>query len=323
MKVFELNHDAVRDHSYALQHYSILPTDSAVLVNFPENQTKLNQITDTNFRYVFVDCSYDPIWLSDDSIQELMLLIQQHFTKSKCIFLSSRCQDYYTTYNNVLWYPYFLLRTYVDESLPIRSKRIGCLNRRNAAHRVWLMHNLISQGLIDHERDIFSILFNNLYDNQPCKISNWINVTLEDRIAIQSYPDSIATVPDGFGNDHTTAHPAWSTAVTVVSETEVGGNALITEKTAKALVANCCWILHTGQAQLEVMQDLGFDLSLFEQHAIGQDITPILDVCQQLDTESAALDYYYSQQSKIVHNREWYTNGWLNRYLEKFHQIIS
>lgn len=315
MKVVDLSNTV--EAPWALQHFSILPDNSTVFLN-----ATLNNITQTNSRYVFIDASYDPVRLSDTEIQELIEQTKKLNPDSCVIFLSSRCSDYYTNNNNILWYPVFMLRSYETNILPTRSKRIGCLNRRNAPHRVWLMHNLLRQRLIDHERDIFSISFANIYNGTRGRINDWIAISREDSLTIKSYPDNIATVPDNFINDHTTLHPAWNTAITIVSETEVGKLSLITEKTVKAISAQCCWMVHTGQDQLDVMQSLGFELGMFDQHATDKNIDSIIDVCQRLDTEELALDYYYFKKHLIDHNSLWLKHGWLDRYREKVHAVL-
>lgn len=316
MKVIDLT-NAV-EASWALQHFFILPDNSTVLLN-----ATLDNIPRLNSQFIFIDASYDPVRLSDNEIQELIDYTKKLNPVSRVVFLSSRCSDYYTDNIDILWYPVFMLRSYESNTLPTRSKRIGCLNRRNAPHRVWLMHNLLSQQLIDHDRDIFSISFANIYDGRRGRMNDWIAISQEDALAIKLYPDSIATVPDNFINDHTTAHPAWNTAVTVVSETEVGNLSLITEKTAKAISAQCCWILHTGQDQLDVMKSLRFELSMFDQHATDKNIDPIIDICRTLDTEESALDYYYSKKHLIDHNSLWLKHGWLNGYLEKVQAVLG
>ena len=315
MKVIDLQ-NAV-DADWALQHFSILPTDSIVLLN-----ANLNNIPKLNSRYVFIDASYDPVRLSNLEIQELINIAEHQNPQSHVVFLSSRCQDFYTDNPNILWYPVFFLGSY-DQPIPSnRYKRIGCLNRRNAPHRIWLMHNLLSQQLIDHDRDIFSVSFKDIITARRCRIGDWIDITREDSLAMKSYPDTIATIPDNFINDHTITHPAWHTAITIVTETEVGDMALITEKTAKAIAAQCCWMLYTGQSQLDVMKSLGFELGMFEQHATGHNIDPIIDICQTLDTKENAMDHYHSQKHLIDHNSKWFKQGWLEQYLKKLNDVL-
>lgn len=325
MKIIDFLRLGIDDEfAWALPHYSMLPDDSTILTNILlTKRSALATIGTLTTRFVFIDCSFDPIPFSDEKILELISDVQEIAPTSRCIFLSSKCKHYQSNLENVVWYPYFMLRTYTDQTTTPRAKRIGCLNRRNAPHRIWTMHNLISQGLIDHERDIYSVSFINIYDNKRTDLSCWYDIDQATRDQIDQYPDTIATVPDNFINDHGTAHPAWSTALTIVSETEVNYMALITEKTAKALVANCCYILHTGADQLTVMEDLGFRTDTVDQHAIGTNIDPILNLARELDTESAAFDYYHSKLPVIKHNSEWFRSGWLDQYRQKiWSQVI-
>jgi hypothetical protein len=316
LKVIDLQ-NAV-DATWALQHFSILPTDSTVLLN--ANIENINNVPAA--KYIFIDGSYDPVLGTDDDILELISAVQQQHPQSRVVFLSSKCSHYYTESVDILWYPVFMLRKYNRVTGP-RSRRVSCLNRRNAPHRVWLMHNLISQGLIDHRRDVFSVAFRNIYDGQICDLSIWNPELAQHNRIIAQYPDRIATFDDGFVNDHTIDHPAWRTAISIVTETEVGALSFITEKTVKAIESESCWIVHTGQFQLNVMIDLGFELGMFEKHATKFDIDPILTVCRTLDTESAALDYYNSRLPLIQHNREWLESGWRQRYMKKLHAVLN
>lgn len=314
--------------------YSLLPNNSLVLLNFAKHAGTgsdtallqgLKQLS-TNFDYVFIDDSYDPVKLSDIQIQETVELVMQHFTKSHVIFLSSKCGHYYSDQKHILWYPFFLFPEYQTVIQP-RQRRIGCLNRRNALHRIWLMHNLLSQDLIDHTRDIFSMAFANVYDHhrQDNKIDEWLDLgkTNYNKLLAQ-HPNSIATIPDDFPNDHGILHPAWHTAITIVTETECDELGMITEKTAKALAARCCWIAYTGNDCIRVLADLGFETQLFDQHATGRNIDPIMQVCKTLDTESAAMDYYNSKLPQITHNQQHLSHhGWRTLYVPKLKQALG
>ena len=318
------------------QNYRILPNDSLVLLNlFQEVMAgatsinidnickKLNQLPQLSPKFIFIDVSHDSIFVSDDIILELVNTVQQHYPASRCIFLSGSAHHYYSNNKNIIWYPYFFLPTYSTDTR-IRKKRVGCLNRRNAPHRVWLMHNLLSQGLIDHDRDIFSIAFNDIWENKPCNVNEWLSISPETQIVIAQYPERIATIDDQFKNDHTTMHSAWATALTIVTEAEVGPEAMISEKTMKAISSQCCWIAYTGQPQLDVMTDLGFDLNTFDTHATGFNIDPIVNICRTLDTESVALDYYHSKADIIAHNHAWLAKDqWISRYLDKFNSTLG
>jgi hypothetical protein len=319
---------------YTAGSHRLLPDNSLVLFNFAKHAEDhsniavlaqvLKQLT-TNFDYVFIDNSYDPVTLSDTQIQAITDLVTQHFTNSHVIFLSSKCSHYYSDQKHVLWYPFFLLAEYPTIIQP-RQQRIGCLNRRNALHRIWLMHNLLSQGLIDHDRDIFSIAFANVYDQDRMdnKIDGWLGRGNTDyNTLIAQYPNSIATVPDNFPNDHGTRHPAWHTAITIVTETECDDLGIITEKTAKALAARCCWIAYTGSDCIQVLTSLGFETQLFDQHATGRNIDPIVQVCRNLDTESAAMDHYNAKLPQIEHNKQHLDHGWLTQYVPKLKQALD
>jgi hypothetical protein len=314
-KIIDLNTQQSAD--WAQKNFTALPTDSLVLLN-----ARLDNVQHIPAApFIFIDGSYDPVLMTDEEILALVEEVQQQHPNARVIFLSSNCGHFYTKHSQILWYPVFMLRKYNSINRP-RSKRVGCLNRRNAPHRVWLMHNLLSNHLIDHARDIFSVSFANVYDNKVCDLSIWSPDLAQHNQAVAQYPSTMATMPDDFPNDHSIDHPAWATALTIVTETEVGDLALITEKTVKAIEAECCWILHTGPQQLNVMNDLGFNLIMFEQHATGVDIKPIVDMCRTLDTETVAMDYYHSFKHIIAHNKFWLEHGWLNRYLEKLNTVL-
>lgn len=335
MKVFDFTelHTPV-EIFWTTTPYRLLPDNSLILFNFTRHagtnsdtallSQGLKQLP-VNLDYVFIDDSYDPLKLSDIQIQETVELVMQHFTKSHVIFLSSKCSHYYSDQKHILWYPIWLLGEYPTVIQP-RQRRIGCLNRRNALHRIWLMHNLLSQNLIDHDRDVFSMAFANVYDHHRLddRVDEWLglgNTNLNKLIA--QYPDSIATVPDNFPNDHGTLHPAWHTAITIVTETECDELGIITEKTAKALAARCCWIAYTGSDCIRVLDSLGFETQLFDQHATGRNIDPIVQICRELDTESAAMDYYNSKLPQIEHNKQHLDHGWLTHYVPKLKQALD
>lgn len=313
--------------------YCILPDNSLILFNFAKHANTNSGIATliitlkqlpVDFKYVFIDDSYDPVTLSDLKIQEILAAVKQHFKNSHVIFLSSKCSHYFDNQKNVLWYPTWFLGPYPSVTQP-RQKRIGCLNRRNAPHRMWLMHNLLSQRLIDHDRDIFSVAFVDIYNqNNRGDIDNWLGTGNSNyNMLLEQYPDFISTVHDNFPNDMTTRHPAWHTAITVVTETECGELGMITEKTAKALSNECCWIAYTGGDCIRVLNDLGFETQLFDQHASGTDIDPILQVCRTLDSESVAMDYYHSKLPEITHNKQHFDHGWLDQYLAKLKPALD
>jgi hypothetical protein len=335
LKVFDfLNQHEPVENFWTTGPYRLLPDNSLVLLNFAKhagansNTALLSQglkQLPVKVDYVFVDDSYDPVMLSDKQIKATVELVAQHFTKSHVIFLSSKCSHYYSDAKNILWYPFWLLSEYPTVIQP-RQRRIGCLNRRNALHRIWLMHNLLSQNLVDHDRDIFSMAFANVHDHHRLddRIDQWLGLgNTNHNQLIAQYPNSIATIPDDFPNDHGILHPAWHTAITIVSETECDELGMITEKTAKAMAARCCWIAYTGNDCIRVLTDLRFETQLFDQHATGRNIDPIVQVCRDLDTESVAMDYYNSKLPQIEHNQQHLSHGWRTQYVPKLKQVLG
>jgi len=187
------------------------------------------------------------------------------------------------------------------------------------------MYNLLEQNLIDHDRDIFSVRFRNIEDNSAVDMNTWIPGV---KIDLSRYPDEITTITEQMSDSHPThwdfaEHPAWYTAVTVVAETKVNEYSLISEKTIKAILNECCWISYSAQSNLDVLTDLGFDITTFGRHATGHDIDPIIKACRELDTESVAMDYYHSRQTVIQHNKQWFEhNQWLDLYMQKLNSIL-
>lgn len=319
--------DPVWSWSAPFNDYRLLPDDSIVFaVTGSTDWTKipeyLKQIPYVSTKYVFVEASSDPWEITDDEINAILQPFRQKFTSARCIFLSASCKHFYSTDPDIIWYPKHLVINYGQQPSQPRNKRIGCLNRRNSAHRVWLMYNLLEQDLIDHDRDIFSVCFRNIEDNSMVDMNTWLPGVPID---LNKYPDQIATIPDNIFefNPNITEHPAWYTAVTVVTETKVNEYSQLTEKTIKAILADCCWISYSAQSNIDVLQDLGFETSTFDQHATGFDIDPILKACRELDTESTAMDYYHSKQPVIAHNKQWFLNNqWLDRYMPKLNSIL-
>ena len=336
MKSYDFSTPDLVEMSY-LPNYSILPNHSIIIRRFSTYYSPLSLdqlismidwIPEKNPRYVFIDYSPDDIPpYTRDEIQERIDLFKSHFPNSRVILLTPQPDDYNTTQPDVLFYPYWFLNHPTEYPITIRKKRIGCLNRRNAAHRVWLMHNLLSQGLIDHERDIFSMRFVNVFDKKTkADLASWLpSISIEEqRFINRSYPESIATIPDDFPNDHSTQHPAWNTALAIVTETEVDHYCVITEKTIKAFLSRSCFMLYTGQEELDLLPKLGFELGTFEQHATEFNIDPILEMARKLDTESVALDYYHSKLDIINHNYDWFTTGgWFSKYQEKLKLFVE
>lgn len=318
--------------------YRILPKNSVVLQNVlkhgninlkPQELTQGLKTISVDAEYVFVDDSSDTVAFSDLEILFALELIKQQFGNCKPVFLSGKCSHYYSAHKNIIWYPKFLLWDYPTQHRP-RQKRIGCLNRRNAPHRVWLMYNLLEEGIIDHDRDIFSISFVDFLDkNHTADIDGWIKKPGTNyNSMIKQYPDTIATMPDHFsssvGIDMTTEHPAWHTAITVVTETECGDLAMISEKIMKAIAAECCWIAYTGVDSIRVLNDLQFDTKLFEHHASGTDIECIRQVCKMIDTQDLAMDYRHSRRHQIQHNKQHLVSEeWLKHYVPKLESVLN
>lgn len=324
--------------------HRLLPDDCLILSNTPfirpeiswdqfYQQLKLIQSQGIAQRYVFVDCSYDPIKYSDQEIQQRIGTIAEFFPNNKTAFLSSETRHYFDDLPNIIYYPFCLLNYYEDDRPQPRSRRIGCLNRQNTPHRPWLMHNLLSQGLIDAERDVFSISFTSVYDDVSYSdIASWLGKEPSFNSILKQWPSKIATHPDNFYNDWTTHHPAWHTAIAVITETDVGDATMVTEKTMKGIMSRSCWSSYMADSGYQLLEAFGFQPRLFAQHAEYTNIDPILDICRTFDTESAAMDYYHSKLDMIEHNFEWYgglggsthqIGPWAERFLPKFHSRLA
>jgi hypothetical protein len=68
---------------------------------------------------------------------------------------------------------------------------------------------------------------------------------------------------------------------------------------------------------------LGFETQLFDQHATGCNIDPIVQVSKTLDTESVAMDYYNSKLPQIEHNKQHLDHGWQAQYIPKLKQALD
>jgi hypothetical protein len=241
----------------------------------------------------------------------LLDLIKTHHPGSDPVFLSSNCDHYFAEIPGIVYFPCFFFSNFSKVPLVPRNKRIGCLNRQNTPHRPWLMHNLLSRGLLDQDRDIYSVSFASPYDLASyTDVDGWLQLPQKVNQLLHRYPPQIATNPDGFPNDvDTVDHPAWHTAITIVTETESGDRTMISEKTPKAIVANCCWTAYMGEAGYQLLEAFGFAPRFFEQHAEGTNIGPIIDICSTLDTEAVAADYRNQFLQQIDHNARWYGNS--------------
>jgi hypothetical protein len=256
--------------------------------------------------YVLIDACWDPVFANDSEITYVLQELSNIFPSSKILLLSSLAQHYFDHPAGVVYFPLFATLSF-EEVIQPRQGRMGCLNRRHALHRVHLMHELLTQGLLDADRDIYSV--------------SLVNVNLSDRInlggtgfewienTLQSWPDRIATHPDGFPSDYTIMHPAWHTGIAIVTETEPGNLCLVTEKTAKALASRSCFTIYMADAGHRVLEELGFAPRFFAGHAEHNNIDPILQICRDIDTEAAALDYRQQHIGQIEHNYQWYGNN--------------
>ena len=327
--------DNIQELCPPYQNYQILPEDSLILTgifaehkNFDTTLSELDRLIkhiSTDAKYIFLDASADPVFFTNHELQALVELLNKYYQNKICKLLVGNCQYYLEQTAEIFWYPYWLLCKQHDHAPIKRNKRIGCLNRKNSPHRLWLMHNLLSKQLVDHDRDIYSVAFKNIYSGQSGCINSWMpNLDPQIQNQISNYPAQIATIDDGFINDHSLAHPAWATALAVVTETQVGEYSMITEKTCKAIASKSCWISYTGKASLDVLNTLGFSSNTFDNHATEFDIDPIIQVCQEFDTESRALDYYYSKLSIINHNYDWFrSNSWTTVYQHKLQSWLE
>jgi len=321
--------------------HRLLPEDSIVLTGTPytridrnswvEFYTSLHVLRDQSVKdnYVFVDASWDPILISTQECIDNLSIIKGFFPAAKVAVLTSRCQHWFDAIPGLIYYPAFGAIVYDWPTHHVRSKRIGCLNRASSPHRLWLMHSLLSEKLIDPDRDIYSMSFASPYNLTAYgNIGSFIEgqVDLDDEI--KKYPPQVATHPDNFPNDYTIEHPAWHTAIAVVTETHPGEKTLISEKTAKAIISKSCFSIYMSEAGYRVLEELGFEPRFFADHASETNIEPIKQICRQFDTESAAMDYRQSHMDKINHNFEWFSKGqilgpWYDLYNSKFQRDLD
>jgi hypothetical protein len=340
--------NTVAPHSAAFC-FSILPENSAIIhtglthsetVNFDSWEHQVRQLPQ-GLRF-FINHSYDPVKISDADIVFLLDLIKTHHPGSDPIFLSSKCSHYFANIPGIVYFPYFFFSDIKSSLITQKSKRFGCLNRNNQPHRLWLMHNLLNRGLLDSDKDIYSVSFVNPRDLSCYSIvDTWLDqIDAVDHL-IRQYPRQIATHPDGFPNDvDTVNHPAWHTAIVIVTETETNDLTIISEKTIKAIVAESCWTAYMGESGYRLLEAFGFAPRFFEQHAQGTNIDPILKICSMLDTQSAAVDYRNQHLEQIKYNSNWYGNNiksraqhkvllartsapWFNQWYPNFQQSIN
>ena len=341
MKVF----DFVTPHVQLIEGlnngHRMLPDDSIVLTGTPytridrnswaEFYASLHVLRDQSVKdnYVFVDASWDPILISTQECIDNLSIIKEFFPGAKVAVISSRCEHWFDAIPGLIYYPAFGAIVYNWPTHHARSKRIGCLNRACSPHRLWLMHSLLSEKLIDPDRDIYSVSFASPYNLTAYgDMGAFIEGRSDLNAKIKKYPPQVATHPDNFPNDYTIEHPAWHTAITVVTETHPSEKTLISEKTAKAIISKSCFSIYMSEAGYRVLEELGFEPRFFADHASETNIEPIKQICRQFDTESAAMDYRQSQIHKINHNFEWFSKGpvlgpWYDQYKPKFQQALE
>lgn len=328
--------------------FKIFPDDCIFLKNTPiilsnscwektHQQLKVLQDQSITAKIVFIDGTYDPIKYSNRELFEQLDKIKNYFPTAKVVLLSSRVEHWHENIPNFIYVPHCFTVDYIPYDYRPRQKRIGCLNRNNTAHRVWLMHNLLKKNLLRADCDVFSMSFANIHTGARTDIGGWLGnslAPLDIDYEISKWPASIATHPDGYPNDYTLNHPAWHTAISIVTETESGWMSMVTEKTWKAIRSRSCWTAYMSAAGYQFLRDVGFEPDFFDSHASFVDIDPILKICKTFDTETAALDYYHSQINKINHNFEWsggnnqdscqnFTSPWAQRFLLKFQHNLD
>lgn len=296
--------------------YRLLPSASTIVSGLFGSDAgvffnKINALSSDPIRALYLDFSHDPLWLDDAALVWLVQEIE-HTNKWSAVYaLSGKFTHFFQAPPGVVWYPYWFLCPYVPHRNKHRVGRVSCLNRRAAPHRIALMFDLLDHGLVDHDRDVIGINLEPMY-GEP---QNTACMFFDRFIDLTARPRSTATIPDNFPNDHTVDHPAWSTALHIVTETECGPHALITEKTIKPLISNSCWMMYSGAEHTAVLEALGF-ARCFDQQATGADYQCIMDMCRDLYNFDTAMDYHRSRRDSIAHNLHHFVSGaWLNRYL--------
>ena len=262
----------------------------------------------TTPRFVFVDASWDPFVMPNLEIVARLHDLEEIFVGSKVCVLSARAQHFYDELPGCLYMPLFAMINYPEIQHRPKQGRIGCLNRRNAPHRVWLMHHLLDQNLVDAHRDVYSVSFVNLWSNSYVDVDSVVGTSWFNSAQLK-WPSQIQTHPDNFPNDYSIDHPAWHTGIVIVTETEVDTNTLICEKTAKSILSKSCFSIYMHEVGYCVLTDLGFEPRFFTDHAQHFDIQPIINICRQFDTADCAIDYSHQHSSQIEHNYDWFAYG--------------
>lgn len=286
------------------------------------------QITQPDF--VFVDACWDPVTLTNEVISHHLDKLREIFARSKICVLSARAQHFYDNLHGCVYFPLFLMYNYPDLVEQPRSGRIGCLNRRNAVHRVLLMLTLLDKQLLDRKHDIYSVMFTGIFDD------HWIDLDAALKTSglnakLRQWPARIATYPDNFPNDYSINHPAWHTGISIITETEPGDYTLICEKTAKGILSKSCFSIYMSGVGYRLLEDLGFQPRFFDSHAEGLDFSPIVKICQEIDTADAALAYRNQRINQINHNFDWFafrqgifqSRPWWRLYQPKLAQALE
>lgn len=320
---------------------SVLPSNSIILHKTPFTYTsalwnnffsaclKLKQQIST-VEWVFIDACWDPVKLNNLEIQQRRQQLNEIFAGCKVCILSAKAQHFYDDLHGCVYFPMFLMIRYPELQHRHRAGRIGCLNRRNAAHRVWLMHHLLQEGLLDPSRDIYSVMFTGVFDNSYIDVDSILELKWFNE-AQRRWPKTVATHPDGGINDYSINHPAWHTGIAIITETEPGADTIISEKTGKGILSKSCFSIYMGEVGYKVLEDLGFEPRFFLDHAEDLNIDPIINICKTFSTEKQALDYREIYLGKIQHNFKWFglsqgnfeTRPWWSKYGLKLQQALS
>lgn len=283
----------------------------------------------TTAQYVFIDASWDPVRPTNTEIVDYKQAIADIFPQSKVALLSARAQHFYDNIPGVIYFPLFGMFNYPPILHLPRRGRFGCLNRRPSLQRLRLMYELLDQGLFDPNKDVYSVSFVHHYSKTLYNFEKsgyeWMTQKL------QSWPDHIATHPDGFPNDYSVSHPAWHTGIVIINETETGEQTIVCEKTAKGILSKSCFSIFMADVGYRVLEDLGFEPRFFADHAEYDNIDPLLDLVRKIPTEKDALDYRQQHIAQINHNFEWFgadqsqcqNRPWWNKYAPKLKTALA
>lgn len=281
------------------------------------------------FDWIFIDATWDPVWPTDVEIVYRRYQLSKIFPWAKIVILSAKAQHWFHAPQGVLYVPFFAIRKYPKLVFLPRRGRIGCLNRRNAIHRVRLMYHLLDQGLLDSQRDIYSVSFVGLNSNLLFNFEGSKYAYMEQKL--RTWPGQIATHPDNFINDYSISHPAWHTGIAIVTESYVDDLTLICEKTAKAILSKSCFSIYMAEVGYRLLEELGFYPRFFSNHAEYDNIDPLLDICRNIQTEQQAMDYRNQYLQQINYNFDWFGNDtsdvtarpWYKKFEPKLRQVLD